>query len=150
MRPIAILLLLASTCSAGELLSIPGLASLVADKAKETQAIGTMTASLKKGAGAYLPVWTIKDLAGVRYVRTGIGWEGTDIGGHPLVPLTLNMPAISAKVWSSPWAQAHVERVKLPDIWFGPVVRAPLVQDRFQWKDWKDYLGFAVSIGVSQ
>jgi len=148
MTRIAFLLLaLAVPSHASDLLSIPGLASLAAEKAKEAQAIGTLTLSLKKGAGAYLPVWTFKDAAGIRYVRTGVGWEGTDLGGHPLIPVTLNLPALSARVWSSPWAQEHVERVRLPEIWFGPVIRAPLVQDRFQWKDWRDYAGFAAAVG---
>ena len=147
MKALLLTALLSAPAAAGDLLSVPGLAQLAAEKAKEAQAIGTLTFSLKKGAGAYLPVWTFKDARGIRYVRTGVGWEGTDLGGHPLVPVTLNLPALSGRLWSSAWAQTHVERVKLPDIWFGPVIRAPLVQDRFQWKDWKDYAGLAAAVG---
>lgn len=142
-------LLTAAPAAASDLLSVPGLAQLAAEKAKEAQAIGTLTLSLKKGAGAYLPIWTYRS-GEVRYARTGIGWEGTDLGGHPLVPLTLNLPALSGRLWSSAWALAHIERAKLPDIWFGPTIRVPLIQDKFRWEDWRDYVGFAASVGFGK
>ena len=145
---ISLVFLFAAMPASAGLLDLPGLAELAAAKAKEAQAIGTMTFSLKKGAGAYLPVWTFKSEAGVRYVRTGVGWEGTDLGGHPLVPILLNLPAVSGWVWSSAWADKHLERIKLPELWFGPIVRVPMVQDKFRWDRLRDFTGVAVSIGL--
>lgn len=132
--------------NAAELLSVPGLAGLVADKAKEAQAIGTLDLKGNKGAGAYLPVWTYRE-GETRYARIGAGWEGHDLGGRPIVPLVLNLPALSGKLWSSAWAQAHIERVKLPPVWFGPYLRAPLPNDNFRWEKWRDFAGLAAAVG---
>lgn len=143
----AILTVSVPAAHAADLLSVPGLAELAAEKAKEASAIGTLDLKGRKGGGAYLPVWTLRDAAGTRYARIGAGWEGHDAGGRVIVPLVFNLPALSARLWSSQWAQVHIERVKLPDIWFGPYLRAPLPQDRFQWRAWRDFAGVAAAVG---
>ena len=131
------------------LLDITGLADLVAEKAKETRAVSLINLDAQVSAGAELPIWVLQGADGTQYLGTGIG---ADIKSRenfrPLISIDANLPALSSVLWSSEWAKVHVKRTHFPPIWFGPNFRVPLPEDRFQFKDIRNYLGFIVSIGI--
>jgi len=151
---------LTAPARATDLLSIPGLASLAAEKAKEGKACGLVNFEGEVAAGAYLPVWTFhgkyesgQDGKPVRdpmrdYLEFGLGGaikQGENM--RPLLTIDANLPALSGRLWSSEWSRAHLRRTVFPPMWFGPQVKMPLPGDRFRWDDWRDWLGFIVSVG---
>ncbi len=130
------------------LLDISGLADLIAEKAKETRAVSLINMEGRVSAGAELPVWVLHS-GDVDYLGTGIG---ADIKSRenfrPLLSIDANLPALSGLIFGSQWAKEHVRRTRFPPIWFGPNLRVPLPEDKFQFKDSREYLGFIVSIGI--
>lgn len=144
------LLLTAGQASAG-LLDIPNLATLVAEKAKESRACGVVSFDGKVAGGAYLPVWVLhqKDEPKVQYLAAGIG--GAIKQGEafrPLITLGANLPALSARLWASDWANRHLTRTKFPPLWFGPHLRVPLPGERVGLQDWREWVGLIVSVGL--
>ena len=143
-------LLLAVNARAG-MLDIPNLATLVAEKAKESKACGIVGLDGKVAGGAYLPVWTLhkRDTTAVEYAQVGVGGsirQGDSF--RPLFTLSANLPALSAKLWDSDWARRHLTRTKFPAVWLGPQVRVPVPGERVAWGDWREWVGFIVSIGL--
>lgn len=144
------LLALTPVRAAAGVLDIPGLATLVAEKAKEARACAVVDLNGKFAGGAYLPVWTFHkaDDPKTQYVNVGIGGvirQGESF--RPFVPVAANLPALSAKLWDSDWARRHLTRTKFPPIWVGPQVRVPLPGERVGWGDWREWLGFIAAVG---
>ena len=132
------------------LASIPGLLDHAAAKSKEAKAAGLIDFNGQVSGAAYLPVWIFHGTERA-YFETGLG--GTIRAREqfrPLIGFDANLPAISARFWSFPWAKAHVTRTKFPPIWLGPIIRIPLPSDRFQWRDWKAWSGFILSIRLGK
>ena len=157
MRAIALVVLLAgltSKASAGGLLDIGGLAELVAQKAKESKAASLVSLEGKVSGGVYLPIWTYHsplDGKETDFYEMGIGGDiARKENARPLLTMTANAPALSGRFWSSAWAKTHVRRSVFPPIWFGPQFRIPVPSDKFQWRDWKEYVGAIVSIGFGK
>ena len=74
MKKLLILALFAAQIAHGEsLLSIPGLADTAASFAKSANAVGLIDLNSKLSAGAFLPIRTLKDLTGQRYLEIGPG-----------------------------------------------------------------------------
>lgn len=147
------LMLFASPAAASDILTIPGLAGLMADKAKESKACALISLNGKMAAGAYLPVWTFhaRDNPGdpaAQYFEVGLGGSIQQKENlRPLLTLDANLPALSGRLWSSAWAKSHLRRTSLPPIWFGPQFRTPFPGDKFMWRAWREWAGFIVSMG---
>ena len=148
MIPFALVLMLAvmpGSAGAVSLLDLSGLTDLVAEKAKEAKAASFVTMDQKIAAGAYLPVWTLHN-GTTNYADIGIG--GAIKQGEsftPRIPFSINLTAVSAWVWGSPWARAHVARTTMPPVWIGPFVNVPLPGQKWTWRE---SVGGFVSIGI--
>lgn len=133
---------------ADPLLSLGGLADLIAEKAKESRAATFLTLDEKYAGGAYLPVWTFTDASrSEKYLTIGIGGQVKQgESARPCLPIAVNLTALSARLWSSRWAQEHVIRTKMPPVWVGPFIRVPLPGER----DWtiRENVGASISFGI--
>ena len=126
---IVFLLCISGAASAQEAtLDVGGISKLLAEKAKEAKLATMVDLSGTFGGAAYLPVWTLKGAgpAGAEYMAIGAGGMIREGGEKsPLLSLTFNLPAISAKAWDFQWAKDHIKRASFPPIWMGPYILIP-------------------------
>lgn len=132
------------------LLSVPGIAQAVADSAKSMKAVGFVDLDGNIGGGSMLPIRQLHDSSGVNYFAVGPGGLIKQSEHfRPRMVAVFDLSAIFRRIEGmSPWYQAHVSKITLPDFWIGPNVLTPFPGDKFQWNQWKQYLGFSVSVGL--
>lgn len=134
-------------------LTLGGIPRLISEKLTEVKPAGLINFSAEVGAGAYLPVWTFHNADNtVNYVEAlNIGYKSQQ-GSHPdgfFMPVALNLPAISARIWSFAWAQQHLTRTPFPNFFFGPAVVVGLNVESvssLRWDGYKQWLNFVGSV----
>lgn len=109
-------------------LALGGIPQLIANKLTEAKAAGLVDFAGHVGGGGYVPTYTFHDKAGVSYVEVaGIGYRVLQ-GQKPcvlLVPVMVDVTALSGRAWNFPWAHDHVTRSAYPDIFLGPGIILP-------------------------
>ena len=133
---ILLLLLLALPVAAQEKdLAVGGVYDLIVEKAKEAKVAALVDLKATIGGAAFLPVWTFHAADNSRdYVECGIGASLKEGGkGDPFLSVALNLPALSAKIWSGQWASAHLRRAKFPPVWVGPYIAVPTPGRTWTW-----------------
>lgn len=143
----AVILGLPRFLMAQSLLSVPGLATVISDYAKQAKAVGLVDLDAKFSGGAFLPVRTLKDTSGIAYVELGPGAaikQGENLKGGVLIDF--NLSALVRKLeGKSAWYAAHVDKIVLPDVYVGPYFFPALDAD-FRWDRWRQYVGGVASI----
>ncbi len=142
-------LILAQMPAARPELDIGGVTDFLGDILKQSKGASLVSGKGQIGGALYLPVWTFHDMDGVNYVHLGGGGKLAEGGKYaPIGIVALNLPALSARLWRFAWANAHVTRLKTPDIWFGPYVELPYLASG----PWVigDKMGALVSIGLGK
>ena len=131
-------------------LDLGGLMDFVSETAKSARGGSAITINEKVSGILYVPlrVLTSSDKS-INYAHFGFGanayQDGHAVKGQPLLVLAGNTPALAHKLTSGwGWYQSHVTETKLPDIYFGPFIKAPM--PGIAWT-WKNSLGGIVSIG---
>jgi len=153
---LSLLLALAPCARADEgLLSLPGLATAVADTAKNARPLGFVDFHGTYGGGVMVPIRTLKDSSGVRYAALGAG--GTIKQGEhfrPRLVVIADASAIYRRIEKrARWWDTHTEKLPLPDFWIGPSLETPMPGDRVTWSDfanvttWARFLGVALAVG---
>ena len=131
------------------LLSVPGMAQAAADFVKSMKAVGLLDLKGNLGGGTMLPLRQLHDAEGINYAAAGIGGliKQQEHFRPRFVFLCDSSAIIRRLERQNVWYSNHVSSIKLPDFWLGPNIQIPFPGDNFQWKDWRRYLGGAVSIG---
>lgn len=117
-------------------LDLGGVTSFIGDMVKQSKGGTLATLGQRVGGALYVSPWTFHDASGIKYFETEVGGKIL-IGGHasPLLGFGFDITSISGKIWSSPWAQSHVTRLALPDIWVGPYVNLAFPLNSWTWKN---------------
>jgi len=129
------------------LMSIPGLANAVAQAARSARAVATLDLDKKLSVGPMVPIRTLKDSTGVRYLALGPGGsikQGEHFKAGPV--MVVDLSAVARRLEATwPWYQGHVDKVVLPDFWVGWSCTPPW-DDTFTWKSWKSWNGPSISV----
>ena len=138
---------LGAQVQAGDL-DLGGIGDLIGEKVKEAKVASLFDLKANPAGALYLPVWVFHGKAkeSPDYFELGLGGMLQEQGhGAPFLAITMNLPAISAKLWDFDWAKSHVRRSKFPPIFFGPYVLMPLPD-----KTWVigESMGVMVSVGI--
>lgn len=120
-------LIMAQLPTANPQLQIGGVTEFLGDMLKQSRGATLLNGRGDIGGGVYVPIWTFHDMDKVNYVHFGCGGRIMEGGDYaPMGIVALNLPALSYRLWNFAWAKDHVERLKTPDIWFGPYTEIPL------------------------
>lgn len=136
-------------------LTAGGIPKLIGDKVKELRGCALVDFQGHKGGGAYLPIWSLQsEGGGVTYAHAmNVGYRALE-GKKPnvlIMPLALNLTAVSGKVWDFDWARKHVARSPFPPVFVGPTILLPINGPEFQeltWAGWKSWAGVVLSVGL--
>ena len=147
LKILALCLMVAPAVHAESLLSVPGLASVIAEGISKSKAVGLVDLNGQVSGGAFLPIRTLHDALGISYLELGMG--GAIKQTEHLKPLFIadfDLSAIFRRLEGrSAWYESHVNKLKLPDFWIGPAIRIPLIP-RDTWT-WKNSVGGSLSVG---
>jgi hypothetical protein len=126
-------------------MTLGGVPRLIAQKLEEAKPAGLVDFAGHVGGGAYLPTYIFHDAAGNQYVEAAdIGYRAIQ-GSKPsvyLMPIAINVTALSSRAWDFQWARDHVTRSPYPDLWLGvgpllPLDKSQLEQLKlYRPKDW--------------
>jgi hypothetical protein len=127
-----------------------GVMDFIATSARDARGGSSITLDAKLKGSLYLPIRKlVSSDKKIEYAHAGAGaniyQEGHACKGEPVIVLLGNAPASAhylTKRWA--WYQTHVAETSLPDIFIGPLIRAPL--PGIKWT-WKSAVGGMVSIG---
>ena len=144
MRLLLLLLLALPVAAQEKELAVGGMYDLIIEKAKEAKVAGLVDLKGTAGGAAFLPVWTFHAADNSRdYVECGVGASIKEGGkGQPFLSVALNLPALSAKIWSGQWAISHLRRAKFPPVWVGPYIGVPTGRE---WT-WRSQVGGMISV----